>query len=78
MNVYKDSMISDIFNFFIQNYNNKSINLLLNGNNELVCKRERMIKVGETSENINELSQEKITIIHKITNQIQLNKEFEG
>jgi hypothetical protein len=78
MGTYKTNMIDDIYNFFIQNYSNKTINQLLNGNNELICRSDKTIKIGETSDDMNELRQERITITHKITNQIQLNKEFIG
>jgi hypothetical protein len=78
MGMYEDGMIKDIYNFFIQNYKDTTISSLLNGNNELICKRDKMIKIGETSEDLQKLEQEKITITHKVTNQIQLNKEFNG
>jgi hypothetical protein len=78
MNKFERKMVDDIYNFFIQNYKDKTIESLLNGNNELICKRTRTIRIGETTDDISSLDQQRIVETHKITNQLQLSNEVAG
>jgi uncharacterized protein YccT (UPF0319 family) len=76
MGTYKKQIINDIYILFRKFYKDKALLELLNGNGQLVIKINKTIKIGETSNDMSELNDERVTITRKITNQFQLDKEF--